>query len=198
LYSPYLVKIPGTTLTVTDKTGQFATTANKGGYDPLGVANPKITDATVGLIKIAKRNSDGILEDETTVNVFPTLPSDVDGTIDITSEAAGQGSNFADGVYRLTFVVQGIWITNSNLPFLATSAKFIPIIPAICACFQKLAAKAAKAVCVCGDVDVKLSKVDLYIRLLGEAKECKDVNAMQTFIDLLTKLCAQNDCDCGC
>lgn len=194
----YQVLIPGTKLTTTDKTGQWSVTANPGGFDPTGANNPKVTEATVGEIRIAKRTSAGLLETETTVNVYPTLPSDVDGTVDITSVAAGQGSAFADSVYRLSYVVQGIWVSNSDIPFLETSVKYIPIIPNACACWQRLSARAAKQVCNCGAVDEKLSKVSLYMRLLGEASVCPNVDAMQTNIDILTKLCAQNDCGCGC
>ncbi len=193
LQDRYSVSTNGTTLTVTDRTGQISS-LNEGGWDPAGTDNPIVTDATVAEIRIAKRNTDGTYGTETTVNVYDTLPSDEGGDIEISAEDAGQGDAFTDGVYRITYVVQGIWTSNSALPFLATKTVFVPITPNICTCWQRAAADAAGCLCNCGDVNKKLSNITFYMRLLDYAYERGDVVSMVKFIDILTKICAA----CGC
>lgn len=191
----YAVSTDGITLTVTDRTGQYSTLI-PGGWDPTGAANPKVIEATVAEIRIAKRNPDGTFGAETTVNVYDDLPSDDGGDIDITSTDAGQGGNFVDCVYRMTYMVQGIWTSNADTPFLVTDVRYIPIIPSICTCWQKASADFAKCQCNCDGLNDRLSKISLYMRLLDASYQCGNLNAMQQNIDILTKLCA--DCGCGC
>lgn len=189
----YSVSSDALTLTVTDKTSQYSP-INLGGFDPAGTANPKASETTVCEVRIALRNSDGTFGTETTIDAYPTLPSDIAGTFDILSTDAGQGGSYADGVYRITYVVQGVWVSNGSIPFLATKALYIPIVTSICACWQKKAAAFAAQDCNCSD-DETFDTISLYMFLLNGAIECQDVNSMQAFIDKLTKLC---DSSCGC
>lgn len=197
LLPSYSASPDGTTLTVKDNTGQYAIATNVGGWDPLGVANPIISDATVAEVRIAQMYFDGTFGVETTVNVYGSpgigLPSDLGLSYSITSVFAGQGGNFVDSIYRITYMVQGIWTSNGSLPFLANDVRYVPIIPTICACWQKTSAEFAKCTCNCDDFDSKLNRISTYMRLLDKAYEYADINSMQQFIAILTKLCS-----CGC
>lgn len=188
----YSVSADAKTLTVKELTGQYSP-INTGGYSPSGTPNPKANEATVAQIRIARRNSDGTFGTETTVNVYSTLPSDIGGSIDILSTLAGQGGNFADAIYRFTYMVQGVWVSNASIPFLTQDVRYVPLIPSICACWQKKAAAFSEKDCNCND-DEAFRMVSIYMRLLEGAYECQDLNALQKFIDKLIKLCA----DCGC
>ncbi len=193
LLPKYSISSDGVTLTVKDNTGQYSTT-NVGGFDATGANNPKVSEVTVAQIKIAVREEGGEVGPETTVNAFPTLPSDIAGTFDISSTLGGQGGNYADAVYRLTYVVQGIWVSNGSVPFLNTSVLFVPIVPNICACWAKASADAAKCNCNCNDLDERFRRISLYVRELEAATEDGNVNAMQKFIDILTRICDEESC----
>ena len=186
----YWVPTDGTLLKVTDRTGQLST-LNLGGWDPTGADNPIVTEATAAEIRIKKRTSSGEFGPETTVDVYDDLPSDIGGYLEISAEDLGQGGSISDGVYLITYMVQGIWATNSDTPFLTTKQVYVPLIPNICACWQRVSASAAACQCNCGDIDAKLRKISLYMRLLeGAYSPCGDPNLMQKYIDILTKLCA--------
>lgn len=189
LLPSYSVPTNGTLLKVRDRTGQFSA-LNPGGWDPTGAANPMVSEATAAEIRIKKRTSSGDFGPETTVDVYDSLPLDDGGYIEITAEDLGQGGSISDGVYLITDMVQGVWVTNSSTPFLTTKQVYVPLIPTICACWQRQSALAAGCVCNCGDIEAKLRKISLYMRLLESSYKIGDPNSMQKFIDILTKLCA--------
>ena len=192
----YSVSSDGTELTVTDQTLSYDS-INVGGWDPTNVINPKVADALVAQVRIAIRNSDGTFGTETTVNVYPDLPSDTGGNKIITSVIAGQEGSFTDAVYRFTYMVQGTapsYPPNGTYPFLAQDVRYVPIVPNLCACLQKAAAEFVKCNCNCQDITEKFRKISLYMRLLEKAYCCKNINAMAQFIDVLKRLC---NC-CGC
>lgn len=191
----YSVSSDAITLTAKELTGQYSLT-NLLAWDPTGVANPKASEATVAEIRIAKRTSSGTYGTETTVDVYPDLPSDIAGTIEILATDAGQGGTFSDGVYRFTYMVQGIWVTNGSLPFLTTKTVYVPLIPSICACWKKASAAYADSNCSCTDKAKKLNDISRWMRFLEGAYDCQNLNAMQLFIDKLTTLCAET-CNCG-
>lgn len=195
LKSTYSVSSDAKTLTVADKSGQYSV-LSLGGWDPTGIANPKASEATVAEVRIAKRNADGTFGVETTVNSYPSLPSDISGTFDITATLAGQGGTFSDGVYRFQYLVSGIWVTNGSIPFLVTKTVYVPLIPSICACWQKASAAYADANCACTDKAEKLNSISRWVRFLEGARDCQSLNSMQLFINKLTTLCA-DDCACG-
>lgn len=189
----YSVSSDAKTLTVKELTGQYSV-LNLGGWDSAGTANPKSSEATVAEVRIAKRNSDGTFGVETTVNVYNTLPSDIAGSIDILSSDAGQGGSFSDGVYRFTYVVQGIWVTSGNTPFLTTKTVYVPIIPAICTCWQKKSAEFVESGCGCEKSDI-FNTISIYMNLLEKAFECQNLNDIAKFIDKLTELCNNYSCN---
>jgi hypothetical protein len=188
LLPKYSTPTDGSVLKVVDFTGQLSA-LNPGGWDPTGVTNPIVTEATVAEIRIKKRTSSGDFGPETTVNVYDDLPLDDGGFIEITAEDLGQGGSISDGVYLITYMVQGVWVTNGSTPFLATKEVYVPLVPNICACWQKQALSAAACKCNCDKIDEKLNSISYYVRLLEGAYTSGDPNSMQKFVDILTKLC---------
>lgn len=174
-------------LVVKDKTSSY-TSINVGGWDATGGSNPRVTDALTAEVRIAKRNTDGTFQTETTVNVYSDLPSDVAGEKIITPEDADQ--SFSDAVYRFTYIVSGSWLT---VPFLVQDVRYIPLIPSICSCYEKAEAEFVKCNCNCTDIAEKFRKISLYMRLLERAYFCKNIQAMSDFIDKLTQIC-----ECAC
>lgn len=185
----YTLSSDGKTLTGTDRTGQYSA-LNLGGW---GAPNQLIASVLVATIEIAKRNSDGTYGASTTVDVFNDLPSDTGGSIDISSSDAGQGDIFPDGVYKLIYKVTG---TQAGVPFNYSVTQYKSFHPSINSCWQQLSAKSAACSCNCEEINEKFKSVTLQMRLLCAAEQKGDLNAIQQYIDFITKKCGS--CGCGC
>lgn len=175
---------------ITDATGVYSA-SNPGGY---GDVNPEIADFHFANIVIEKRNSDGTYttSDLSPIDVYGDFPSSSDGTITITGEDAGygSGSNFDDGIYRITYNL-GTDVANEY----AVSYYFSQTCAIDC-CYQQVSLEASTCNCVCDDINNKLKNIAFYRRLLSAATCCANLNLIQKYIDMLTKICS--DCNsCG-
>jgi hypothetical protein len=144
-------------------------------------------------VKIAKRNSDGTFGTETQVDVFPSLPSDAFVSVDIPASDAGYGDVYPDAVYRIIYKVTGV---NVGDPYNISSTQYKSFHPAIDCCYQKLTLKATTCSCNCIDINNKLTAMTLQFDLLCRAERKGDLDAVQKYIDFITKMCT--NCGCGC
>lgn len=174
-------------LRITDKTGTYSL-ANTGGWE---APNYAISTALTATVTISKRNSDGTFTDSPSspINVFPTLPSEINGYTVITGEDAGYGvgSSFADGVYLITYSVAG----DDGGAYALTTSQYKGFICAGMCCFKNLANTASLCVCDCEGINKKLVNLMRNIRLFNAASDCANLVQMQAYIDKITKLCSQ-------
>lgn len=177
------------TLSIIDKTGQYSS-LNTGGW---GAPNYLVGTALTSTLKIAKRNSDGLYGTETTVSLFPTLPSDIGGSSDVTAVSAGQGSTYADAIYRLIYTVTGV---SAGTPYSYSTTRYDVLRNSIACCYQKMEVKVSECTCNCKSIEEKFRKFSVFYRLLKGAECCGDLNAIQKYLDELTKIC--NHTGCGC
>ncbi len=177
-------------LVITDKTESYSST-NPGGWES---PNPALNTALTATINIAKRNSDGTwtTSEDSPIDVYPTFPSVEDAEVTITGEDAGYGvgSNFEDGVYRTIYTVTG---NDGEEDYTYTTTYYFSNTCAIDCCYQQAAVAASVCNCACDDINNKLKNIAFYRRLLKSSECCGNLQLIQKYIDLLTKLCA----DCG-
>lgn len=185
----YTLSSDGVTLTATDKTGTYSA-LNTGGW---GVPNPLVSTALTATITTSQRASDGTFGTATTADVFSTLPSAIGGSIDISATDAINSSGFADGIYKLIYQVTGV---SASVPYSDTDTQYRSFHPSIDSCRQKLAADVAICSCNCIELETKFNNLSTMYRLLQAAECCGDLNSIQKYIDILTKICS--DCGCGC
>lgn len=178
------------TLTITDTTGQYSST-NTGGW---GSFNPDLNTALTAVMQLSKRNADGTFGTTTSIDMFPTLPSDSEGAFDITATLAGQGITFSDGIYRLKYIVSG---NNGGIsPYNLSITRYDTLRNSISCCGQKMAAKVATCNCNCKSIESKYREFSIFYRLLKAAECCGDLNAIQKYLDKLTEMCSDTDCGC--
>jgi hypothetical protein len=180
---------------ITDRTLYYSID-NTGGW---GYPNPVIGTATSASITIEKRNLDGSYTTSplSPISVFSTLPSNSGGSVSVTAEQAGYGTDatFDDAIYRITYNVAG----NSGGAYSATKAIYYTHTCAIDCCYQQKALEASTCNCVCDDANKELQNIAFYRRLLNAAICCGNLSLIQTYLDLLNKLCAQcAGCSSGC
>lgn len=98
----------GLSIIITDLTGAYDATTNKGGY---GGVNPSVSDFTALTLSCFLTDSITAYPQSSAVNItaiFPTLPSEVNGTYTIPSaDLLGATGVFTDGVYK--FVMNGTY-----------------------------------------------------------------------------------------
>lgn len=178
------------TITVTETTGVYNSTSNIGGW---GTPNPAFGSALTATILFKKRNSDGTFTTYNLVNVFPTLPSNSNGTVNITGSQIGLGtdSTIADGIWELTYTVTGV----DGASYTAIATLPIYITCAIEGCWKKLAASVSACPCNCDPLEDRLNDLFIKFELLQAAINKGDFTVIQDYIDSLTKLCGD---DCGC
>jgi hypothetical protein len=181
------LKANGEILNIEDTTGAYSTT-NIGGY---GTPNDTSASAQTAVVQIWKRNEDGAYGDMTEVDVYPTLPSDSGGDIDIDADDAGQSETMSDGVYKIKYK-----IASAIAPYTYDTTQYKSFHPAIDCCYQNLALKQVNCSCNCADVNDKLTKMTLQFALLKRAECSGDLDAIQKYINYITRLC--DSCGCGC
>jgi hypothetical protein len=170
-----------------EETGVYAVD-NTGGY---GTPNPDTTDALTAVIDISQRNEDGSYTTPVTIDVFPTLPNVSNTPFLVTALAAGYGTAFPDGVYKITYTVTGqVGMT----PFTATVTSYFAFTCGIDCCFKKKAAKLANCNCGCGDLEVQLNEIAVQMQILEYEKGQNNLDAIQKSIKYITNLCD----NCGC
>ena len=178
------------TFTFQDRTGFYSAT-NQGGW---GSPNQLVGTALTATISFAKRNTDGSYGAETTVNSFPTLPSDAGKKVDISSLTALGVESTADGIYKIIYDVTGVSV---SVPYHFSSTQYHAFTPNIDGCWQKKAVKVSSCECNCQSIDDDFKCITIFKRLLCAAEDCGDLNSIQKYIDKLTKMCG-SDCGCGC
>jgi len=172
--------------------------SNTGAYDlnnitGWGAPNILLASALTATLNISKRNSDGTYGDQNIVDVFPTLPSQTFTSADILASATAYGETFADGVYKLIYKVTG---TEAAVPFNYETTQYVAFTSGIKCCYQQLAVKKANCSCNCQDIHDKLTAMTLQFNLLCRAEAKGDLDAVQSYIDFIQKMC--NNCGCNC
>jgi hypothetical protein len=179
------------TLVITDLTGNYSL-VNLGGW---GAPNPLYANRISANIRVEKRNADGTYTNATfsPVVVFPTLPSNVNGTYNLTAEDAGYGTDakWSDGIYKLTYTIIGL---DGIVTYSVNSVIYLPLTCEIDCCVKKKGLEVSKCNCDCEDLAKKQRNIMIQYRLLQSAKCCANLDELQEYIDKLTKLCSQ----CGC
>lgn len=182
----------GKTLTITELTGAYSA-LNITGW---GAPNYTTGSATIATIAISKRNSDGTYSSLplSPINVYPTLPSSVNGTVTITAAQAGLGTSgtFADGIYLITYTVTG----NSGGAYTISTNFYWGNIASGECCYKNAAVKVSTCACNCEDLQQNLINLRMFLSLYCVAEEDGNLNQMQLFIDKISRLCSQ--CGCGC
>lgn len=185
----YSLNQNGDTLTVLDNTGEYSSTKTGGWGSP----NPALNTALVAEIRISLRDTDGNYGDVTTINAFSDLPSEDGGEFEITSEDAGQGTVFPDGIYKITYYVSGL---DGATPYIYSVTTYKSFHPAIDCCYQKLAIKVSTCSCNCQDIKDNFNKMSVNMRLLKGAECSGNLDSIQKYIAFLTDTC--RNCGCGC
>lgn len=171
---------------ITDLTGQESCLSAIG----FGAPNIALGDVTTATIKVATRNSDGTFSSDTTINAFPTLPSQTGGTFSITNVLYPGG--FGDAIYRFIYTITGV---SSNIPFTYSATIYRPITCSLTCCWQKLSKKLCE--CDCSDeLKDKHRRLSVLMRGLSATCDCASLDCMQDIINEGTEICA--DCGCGC
>ncbi len=175
-------------LCVQDITGVYSA-GNTGGW---GAPNKAIADANFSTITVSKRNSDGTYGTAFTIDAFPTLPNITDVQFCFTATELGFGTLFTDGIYQITYEVGNDAVDNWSSSI--TIYKVIKC--SVKCCYQKMSDQAAGCSCGCDDINDKYSEVATYYRLLIGAEQCGRLDAIQAYLDKLSKLC--RNCGCNC
>ena len=179
----------GVTLTVTDKTSAYSG-INQGGY---GTPNPATTDATSATFKIAKRNSDGTFATEVSTSVYSTLPSSSGGEIEIEAEDGIDEDTYTDGIYRMIYTVAG---SSGGTPFSSSVTQYKVLRNSIANCYQEKSVAVSDCNCACADIESSFKCFSLYMRLLRGTEQCGNLNEIQSYLDKLTEMCDDENCNC--
>lgn len=174
------------TATVTDLTSSYSGITPGGFSSP----NPAISDVSTATIQIAKRGTDGIWGTNTTIDVYPDLPSASAGTVDIDTTDYPDG--FGDGVYRFTYIITGV---QSGTPFTYTKTIYRPISCTGKCCEQNLAKKIAT--CCTDELKDKQRRVRVLMRSLEGGCDCGSLDEIQNIINELTSICRSCGCNCA-
>lgn len=183
----YILSDDGAELTINDRTGQYSV-LNTGGW---GAPNHDISTALTATLSTSMRASDGTFGDAVVFSVFPDLPSDIGGEVDVDATDAIDSDSFADGIYKIIYTVTG---DDGGTPYTLTNTQYRSFHPSIDCCVKELSAEVAVCNCSCVELEEKFRKVSVFYRLLKAAECCGDLNSIQKYIDILTKLCT----NCGC
>jgi hypothetical protein len=180
------------TIVLTDKTGAYSL-SNLTGW---GAPNSLLSTALTATITISKRDATGLFIDSplSPIDVFPTFPSDVNATFNLTAELAGYGAGalFSDGIYKITYTVTGV----DGSAYTLETIRYDGLLCNGMCCFKKKADKVSTCICDCEDIEKSFIKLWTYIRLYEAARDCANFNQMQKYIDKIFKTCV--DCGCGC
>lgn len=185
----YSLNQTGDTLTVTDNTGEYSS-INTGGW---GSPNPIVSTALVSHVDISVRAADGTFGEITSVNSFPDLPCSNGCSFDISSEDAGQGTAFADAIYKFNYYVSG----TSGTPYIYNVITYKSFHPNIDCCYVKLSAKLSACNCGCEELTDKFNKMTINMMLLEKAECNGDLQSIQSYLDCLKKICTECDCNCN-
>lgn len=180
------------TLRVTETTGIYNSVSNIGGF---GSPNPTVGEVLTATIQFYKRASDGQLTAYNLVNVYPALPSQNNGFIDITGEdiGFGVGSTIGDGIYEIVYTVTGV--SGAAFTYILTTNVYIT--GAIECCWKNMSLKVSQCKCGCDKLEDKFNDFTLNVRLLGSAISDQNDTVIQSYIDSLTNLCQSSGCGCG-
>lgn len=175
---------------ITDTTGVYNATSNKGGW---GAPNHAIGTATAATITFKKRSDDGTFTTYNAVDVYNDLPSNAEGFINISAEDAGFGvdSVFPDGIYELTYTVSGV----DGTAYTVVEVFSFYLIGGICCCYTEAALNVANCSCGCDKIEESFIELDRKMRLLQCAIRKGDYTLIQNYINSLTRLCSE--CGCG-
>lgn len=184
----YSINQEGDTVTVLDNTGQYSSLL----LYSWGSPNPDISTVLSSHIDVSKRNADGTFGTTSIIDVYPTLPSDIGASYDISAADAGQGTVFSDGIYKFYYYVAG----NDGTAYAYSVTTYKAFHPAIDCCYAKLSAKYAACDCGCKELEEQLNQFTINMLLLEKAKCNGDLQSIQKYIDYLTDLCTE--CSCGC
>lgn len=173
------------TATVTDLTSAYSG-ITPGGF---GAPNPEISDVATATIQIAKRGTNDVWGTNTTIDVYPTLPSASAGSVDI--DTTDYSAGFGDGVYRFIYTITGV---QSSTPFTYTKTIYRPISCSAKCCAQKLSKKIAT--CCTDELMDKQRRVTVLMRSLEGACDCGSLDEMQNIITELGNICRLCGCNC--
>lgn len=183
----------GKSLVFFDLTGAY-TSINTGGW---GTPNPATTDSLTATATIS------LLTDPDTLTFGPTytaslynqMPNSSGVPVYASAQTFGLGTGavFADGVYKITYLVTGISGGNA---FSATTTGYFAITPQVDCCYKKIADEFATCTCNCDETEDKLTQIARQHGLMERAEDCGDVAGMFYYIQYLQNLCAT--CGCGC
>lgn len=177
------------TMLIADRTGTYSP-LNTGGY---GSPNPDVDTALTATMGVSKRETDGTWGEETSVDMYDDLPSKIGGEFEIAADDAGQGENFADAIYRLTYNVTG---DDGGTLYNVSKTIYVAFTPTIDSYWQNLGKDVAACSCSCEALTEKFNCFSNYYYLLCAAKRSGDLNGIQKYIDILTALMRENNCGC--
>jgi len=172
-----------------EKTGVYANPSNLGGW---GSPNPTTVSALTATITLSQLidSATGTYTTPVTVNVYPTLPNTTEAVYTLTAEQFGYGvdAQFPDGVYKVSYAV------TSSLGTIDTVTTYRGFYSILDCCIKTLADKVSVCTCNCDSLEEELRVVYLYRRLLSAAYCNGNLNTMNKYIELITKMCT--DCNC--
>lgn len=195
-----------TAFLVTETTGAYDAVTNPGGY---GAPNPDTGDFDAFTITVTPPDATTLLPTgtEVEIDVYPTFPSDADGTFTITSlMITGTADEvLPDGVWLFTMTAS----TSADPPVPYVTPVYVPFYEIAQCCVQNLAL--ANVPCECSGNSVKiqsLAKAYLYLSLLrpyvvdGEITDsaimqCEQWNKAAIMIQQLQDVCNNENCQ-GC
>lgn len=197
----------GLSIIVTDTTGAYNATTNPTGY---GGPNPSVSDFTA--LSISMYLPDPItLQSQTTpvviTAIYPTLPSETNGTYTITSTALlGSESVLIDGLY--TGIVNGTYDIGAGDVAIAAIPIYKPFYYIAECCWQQNMLE----VDTCGNSENRdklafggaiLRMLSPYINSVGEVvlspiEQCGAWNRSVIMMNYLKELCEEFNCGGGC
>ena len=197
----------GLSIIITDTTGAYNATTNPTGY---GGVNPSASDFTALAIDIFLPDPVTLQPSTTAIPItaiFPTLPSDSQGTYTITSTALlGSSSVLGDGLYK--GIVTGTYDIGAGEVSISPITIYKPFYYIAECCWQQNMLE----VSTCGDKEKKeklafggaiLQMLSPYINSLGDVvlsliEQCENWNKSVEFMLYLKELCEDFNCGGGC
>lgn len=183
-----LQNVDCSSVSMKDITGVYSA-GNVGGW---GAPNKTIADANFATISVSKRNSDGTYGTEFTIDAYPTLPNITGVLFTFTSTLLGIGTKFTDGIYKIAYTVGNNAVSNWS-----SSVTIYKVFDcsAKC-CYQKISDQVSVCSCGCDDLNEKYAQISTYYRLLQGAKQDGSLDAIQAYLDKLSRLCISCNCSC--
>ena len=197
----------GLSIIITDTTGAYNATTNPFGY---GGLNPSASDFTALAIDIFLPDPITLQPSTTAIPItaiFPTLPSETNGTYTITSTALlGSETVLTDGLYK--GIVTGTYDIGAGDVSISPITIYKPFYYIAECCWQQNMLE----VSTCGDKDKRdklsfggaiLQMLSPYIDstgtvVLSPIEQCQNWNKSVEFMLYLKELCEEFNCGGGC